>query len=57
MPQLLISISLTSHALVALLGLVAGGMLGFLYSGRVQAKAQAAIAQAYSALGAEVKKL
>lgn len=55
--ELLILASIKSHALVAVAALLSGGLLGFLYGGRVAAKAASAAAAARRDISAEVKKL
>jgi len=49
--------SVKSYAIVIAASVLGGGVLGFLYGGSVEKKAQAIGAKAASAVGGELKKL
>jgi hypothetical protein len=57
MLELAILFSFKSHAIAVAAGVLGGGLGGFLLGGKVEQKAQAAVAKASGAISAEVKKL
>lgn len=57
MELLAVALGFKGASILAVVCVLAGGVGGFLYGGKVEAKAQAKLAQAKASITAEVKKL